>query len=90
MKKIVHAGKFDKDLKRMVSRGADPEKILSVIESLAKGKVLPPQYNDHPLSGKMKDKRDCHIEPDWVLVYAIDKEMLVLYRTGTHADLFRM
>jgi len=38
----------------------------------------------------MKDKRDCHIEPDWVLVYAIDKEMLVLYRTGTHADLFRM
>ncbi len=80
--------KFGKDYKRCLKRGYDMEKLHGVIEQLAHGKTLEPRYRDHFLLGEYKDCRECHIEPDWLLVYLLTETELVLIRTGTHADLF--
>jgi len=82
--------KFRKDLKKMLKRGADRTKLSVVVKMLAQGKPLPPQCRDHALTGDMAGTRDCHITPDWLLLYRIENDVLVLTltRTGTHADLF--
>lgn len=82
--------KFRKELKKMLKRGVDRTKLSKVVTLLACGEQLPPQYKDHALSGNLEGLRDCHIENDWVLIYAIEDDVLVLTltRTGTHADLF--
>lgn len=82
--------KFSKELKKMLKRGADRSKLSAVVKMLAQGKTLPPQYCDHALTGDMAGTRDCHITPDWLLLYRIENDVLVLTltRTGTHADLF--
>ncbi len=72
----------------MLKRGRDLEKLLFVVNELAEGQKLAGKYKDHPLKGQHKDKRDCHIEPDWILLYAIEGNELILYRTGAHSDLF--
>ena len=72
----------------MLKRGKDLEKLLLVVQDLSARRKLPAGYKDHPLKGQHRDKRDCHIEPDWILLYAIESDELVLYRTGTHSDLF--
>lgn len=77
-----------KDVKRLARGGKDLEKLFKAIEMLAQGKTLPPDYRDHPLAGNFKGKRDCHIEPDWILIYAIEEDELILYRTGSHSELF--
>ncbi len=86
---IRRTNQFKRDIKRLLRSGKDIEKLLSTVEKLAEGRKLPSEYNDHPLSGKYKDKRDCHIEPDWILIYAIEDDELVLYRTGSHTQLFK-
>ena len=63
-------------------------KLRALIRLLIEEVVLPPRYRDHPLSGNWKHHRDCHIEPDWLLIYKIDGTDLYLVRTGTHSDLF--
>ena len=80
---------FKKGLKRMMKRGKSRQKIMEVISLLAKGETLPPQYHDHPLIGDRLGYRDCHIENDWVLIYAIKNDILILTLTdtGTHSDL---
>jgi mRNA interferase YafQ len=88
MLKIRRTAQFKKDVKRMLKRGKDLEKLLLVVQDLSVRRKLPARYQDHPLKGQHRDKRDCHIEPDWVLLYAIEGDELVLYRTGTHSDLF--
>lgn len=87
---IKPSGKFKKDLKLAKKRGYDIEKISTVIKILASGESLPPEYNDHSLSGNYSGKRECHIEPDWLLIYEIYETDLILYlfRNGTHSDLF--
>ena len=82
---------FIKDLKLAKKQGKDLDKLFEVIELLADGCELDPKYSDHDLMGKYKGTRECHIEPDWLLVYEIRNEVLVLilYRTGTHSELFR-
>ncbi len=72
----------------MIRRGKDRDKIKVVIGMLVHGETLPPEYRDHPLKGNFKGCRDCHIEPDWLLVYRQNDEALYLERTGTHADIF--
>jgi len=67
----------------------DLSKLRSVIEKLSAGLSLDPVYRDHPLSGNWKNHRDCHIEPDWLLIYRIKSEDLFLERTGTHSELFK-
>ena len=88
-KKVPILGaQFRKDVKLAQRRGKDMEKLRAVVPLLLQGDPLPPKYKDHPLSGNWKHHRDCHIEPDWVLIYKIDGEDLYVVRTGSHSDLF--
>ena len=81
--------KFRKDYRRMKKRGYNMSLLDNVITRLANGEPLPPRYEDHPLKGNRKGYRGCHILPDWVLIYKIDKGnlILILTETGSHADL---
>lgn len=87
---ILRTSQFKKDYKLAVKRGCDITKLQRVILILASGEPLPDEYLDHPLRGDYSGYRECHIEPDWLLVYKITENVLVLtlYRTGTHSDLF--
>lgn len=82
--------KFQKDLKRLKRRGYDISLLADVIKILAAGKTLPERNRDHQLSGEYTGCRECHIAPDWLLIYEVDGVDLILYltRTGTHSDLF--
>ena len=82
--------RFQKDLKRIQKRGYDISLLTEVIKILASGHPLPEKNRDHPLSGNFDGCRECHITPDWLLIYEISNEELILYltRTGTHSDLF--
>ncbi len=87
---IVPSNQFKKDLKLAAKRGYDMNKIKNVIEKLANGEILDAKYRDHLLTGDYGGFRECHIQPDWLLVYQIDGGQLILFlaRTGTHSDLF--
>ena len=87
---IEMSTRFKKDYKLAQKRGYNMSLLKEVIEILASGEHLPEKYLDHPLSGDYRGSRECHIEPDWLLIYRIEKELLVLglTRTGTHSDLF--
>lgn len=82
--------KMKRDVKRMRKRGKDMSKLLEVLELLASGKPAPAKYRDHALSGELRGIRELHIEPDWLLLYQIRRDVLVLTATGTgtHAALF--
>ena len=82
--------RFKKDYKLAQKRGYNMNLLKEVIDILANGEQLPQKYLDHPLSGDYRGARECHIEPDWLLIYRIEKDLLVLglTRTGTHSDLF--
>lgn len=82
--------RFRKDLKLMIKRGLDTERLVEVIKLIASGEQLPERYSDHALQGEYLGCRECHIQPDWLLVYELDDKELYLYliRTGTHSDLF--
>ena len=75
-------------MKPAEKRGKDMAKLRKMIRLLAEGSTLPPRYKDHSLGGDWKSYRDCHIEPDWLLIYKIEVDDLFLARTGTHSDLF--
>ena len=87
---IQYEAKFKRDYKRIIKRGLNPEHLEKVITILAEGQNLPLKYKDHALSGVYSGYRECHIQPDWLLIYRIkaDVLLLVLTRTGTHSDLF--
>ena len=87
--RVVWTNKFKKDYKTAIKRGLDIKKLDDIIIMLANGVPLLQKHHDHALSGNYKDFRECHIEPDWVLIYAkSDTELiLTLSRTGTHSDL---
>lgn len=84
--------KFRKDYKRMKKQGRDISLLESVITDLLNEKALDDKYQDHPLVGNYLGFRECHIQPDWLLIYAIDNEQLILTtsRTGSHSDLFSL
>lgn len=87
---IKYESSFKKDFKRIIKRGYDVRLFENVVEILANGMDLPQKYRDHCLSGDYKDFRERHIAPDWLLIYRIDDNELILFltRTGTHSDLF--
>ena len=89
MKRITTGSRFRKDVKLAQRRGKDMAKLRALIEMLAAGKPLPERFRDHALKGEFASFRDCHIEPDWLLIYATTTEDLKLVRTGTHEELFR-
>ena len=81
---------FEKDVKRMVKRGMPIQELTAVIDLLLTQTPLPEKYRDHPLVGNYIGFRECHVQPDWLLIYTIHKQRLILtcMRTGTHNDLF--
>ena len=88
---IVITSMFKKDLKSAKKRGYDLSLLNSVVDTLATGQPLAEKYKDHILIGNYKGCRECHITPDWLLIYEISENELILYltRTGTHSDLFQ-
>jgi len=89
MKIIRRTSHFKRDVKRMQRQGKDLGKLKGVLESLVRGERLAPKYRDHVLVGQYKGTRECHIEPDWLLIYELTEDELVLIRTGSHSDLFK-
>ena len=91
MKYIVRpTSRFQRDLKRIQKRGYDLSLLTAVIKKIANGEPLPEKNRDHALSGNYSGTRECHVTPDWLLIYEICNDELILYltRTGTHSDLF--
>ena len=87
---IRPTNQFKKDLKMIKKRGYNLDLLTEVIQILAEGKKLPEKNRDHSLSGDFVGCRECHIAPDWLLIYELSNKDLILYltRTGTHSDLF--
>jgi mRNA interferase YafQ len=89
MLKIAQTNLFKKQLKRCRRRGWDMDAMSEVIGMLQRGETLPEKYQDHTLSGDRIGQRDCHIKPDWVLIYRVREDALILQllETGSHSDL---
>jgi mRNA interferase YafQ len=85
---IILSTVMKRDLKRVAKRGKPLEALYQVVTLLSEKQPLPIRYRDHALTGNWIGHRDCHIQPDWVLIYQIDDDDLSLERTGTHSDLF--
>ncbi len=89
MRRLEYSTKFKKDYKRMEKRGLSMKRLNDVLTLLMGDTKLPPKNRPHMLSGDLKGFSECHIEPDWLLVYDLnDLEVVALHRTGTHSDLF--
>lgn len=78
----------ERTIKRDIKRGFDVKVLHDLMNALASGNSLHPKYKDHALKGDMRGYRECHIKPDWLLVYRIEGEYIVFHKTGTHADMF--
>jgi mRNA interferase YafQ len=81
-------GRFKKDMKLAKKRRLHVDRLWTVVEQLQAGKILAAKYRPHKLKGEWASFHECHIEPDWLLIYLVTDEHLVLVRTGTHSDLF--
>jgi mRNA interferase YafQ len=81
---------FEKEYKRAEKRGMDISKLDAVMQKIINNEPIERKYRDHLLTGNFKDRRECHIEPDWLLIYKIDKEkqIIIFERTGSHSDIF--
>lgn len=90
MLSVEYTAQFKKDLKLLKRRGKDLDLLKHTIEKIQHGKSLPQKLKDHALKGKWAHHRECHLEPDWLLVYKIlaKENTLILVRSGTHSDLF--
>jgi len=86
--KIREQKQFKKDFRKLEKRNKDIDKLDEVILLICQNKTLEPKYLDHPLKGNYRGYRECHIEPDWLLIYKIEDNTLNLARTGTHSELF--
>ena len=89
MKTLKRTSQFKKDVKRMQKRGKAFDVFRDVIAELAAAQPLDPKLHDHSLVGQYTGTRECHIEPDWLLIYESTDDEIVLIRTGSHADLFK-
>lgn len=88
MLEILEVTSFKRDMKRVRRGNYDLSKLRTIVIKLAKQEKLEARYSDHALTGNWKGFRDCHITPDWVLIYKIDGGILCLTRTGSHSELF--
>ena len=88
-KKVSRVTRFDRDVRRLEKRGWDIGKLRRFVKILAAGERLPQPARPHRLVGKERDWWEAHVGPDWLLIYEISGERLILIRTGTHSDLFR-
>ena len=90
MLKLIYTNQFRKDYRKMAKRGYQMSKLNDVLNKLKNEEQLEEKYQDHALKGNYKGYRECHVAPDWLLVYAVDKGHLILTasETGTHSDIF--
>jgi mRNA interferase YafQ len=88
MRSIRRDTQFKRDVKRLLRRGKDMDKLKEIIDRLVYAQEMPARTRDHQLKGTLKDCRECHIEGDWILIYRIEGSELCLIRTGSHSDLF--
>lgn len=88
MRKPNYSTQFERDLRLLQRRGKEIEKLKEVVAALINEEPLAEHYRDHPLKGNFKDRRECHIEPDWLLIYKLMGEEIIFERTGRHSDLF--
>ena len=88
MRRPTYTHQFERDLRRMQRRGKDTDDIRTTMIALVNEELLPERYRDHALIGNYKGRRECHIEPDWLLVYKLVDDEIIFERTGTHSDLF--
>lgn len=88
MKLVTRTNRFKKDVKKMKKRGKSFDVFKRIIQELAKGETLDERFKDHKLIGDYVGTRECHIEPDWLLIYEDHDEEIILIRTGSHSDLF--
>jgi len=90
MRRVSYGSKFKKDLKRIKKRGNDTDLLREIISKLAIDAELEPKYRDHNLIGNYAGARECHLSPDWLLIYRYQSsDQLILLRTGSHSDLFK-
>jgi mRNA interferase YafQ len=87
--RLIYTSQFKKDFKKIKSRGKDISQLESIINKILNKEPLDIKFRDHKLSGRWKDFHDCHIEPDWILIYRVTESALYLERTGSHSNLFR-
>ncbi|HKM87195.1 MAG TPA: type II toxin-antitoxin system YafQ family toxin [Xanthobacteraceae bacterium] len=90
MRALRFGGAFRKDLKRITKRGYDRARLDSITDALRQGTPLPAAVRAHPLKGEWMGYWECHVAPDWLLIYKSSAAELFLARTGTHADLFKL
>jgi len=92
MLELKFTSKFKKDYKRIKKQGLNVDELREVLDRLCHQETLPSKMHDHPLTGNYAGHRECHIEPDWLLIYRVDDKMLVLtaVRTGSHSELLNM
>ncbi len=90
MLKFTTTNRFEKDYTKMEKRGKDINKLNAIMQKLINEDPLEPKHRDHALKGNFKDRRECHIEPDWLLIYKTNaqEKMIIFERTGSHADIF--
>jgi len=88
MKAIRRTSQFKRDVRRLQRQGKDVAKLKKVLEDLVEGQGLPADYRDHVLVGQYRGTRECHLEPEWLLIYELADSEIVLIRTGSHSDLF--
>jgi mRNA interferase YafQ len=89
LKTVRRTTQFKKDIKRLTKRHKDFAIFKTILNVLLKGNVPDPQYHDHQLVGEYIGYRECHLEPDWLLIYEAMPDFVTLIRTGTHSDLFK-
>ncbi|MDP3149389.1 MAG: type II toxin-antitoxin system YafQ family toxin [Ignavibacteria bacterium] len=87
--RLIYSSQFKKDFKKIQSQGKDIHLLETIVEILLKNQPLEPKYRDHKLAGKWQNHRDCHIKPDWLLIYRLIDDALYLERTGSHSELFK-
>lgn len=84
----IYTKRFAKDIKKAKKRGKDLDKFKQIAQSLICGQALDAKFRDHKLIGNYQNRRECHIESDWLLIYKVEQEQIIFERTGSHADLF--
>jgi mRNA interferase YafQ len=88
MRTPSYTTQFERDLRLLQRRGKDIEKLKQVLAVLINEEPLAERYRDHPLKGNYRNRRECHLEPDWLLIYKLYNDEIIFERTGTHSDLF--
>lgn len=89
MLRFKTTNQFERDYKRVLKRGKDKGKLAAVMNKLINQEPLESRHKDHPLVGNYAGRRECHIEPDWLIIYLLREDEIIFERTGTHSDLFK-